>query len=626
MGQAGTITISYLTGNPTFDVYVCDLNGNNCIFENTIDYTDIPYTFDVPNIFRGLTRLMVKIIDISGCTDFQIYNCIPPTPSVTPSITPSPSVTPTITPTKSVTPTQTPTPTPLRLFTGDIEINIFIDDSGSMEDITPVLTAMTQNELKTCLLPYYSGDPVLYDSRVNTYLYSEDLQLPSGSSSNLIERVFWSGYSATSIGNLMYKTGSTSAITAVINIAFQNEAFSSYYTAKNLAEYSSPNNNVLTDTYTEDITKFKEFLSDIELSKGSEYYNGILFGLLLDEYPSTPILEDHSEVWQYVINDIMNGNVAKGYTPQFSLSGVTNITSQIFLSDDEFACYYADLILQKLYDLGYNVPTNCCALTPTPTPTNSPTPTVTPTVTPTITPTNTVTPTPTSTINPTPTPTPSITPTNTVTPTVTPTYEPPPFGIAYLFVEPTGGADLPGLQTYMGQFSFNGNPWLGMSDSIDPSIVSTVFNNQMNKYLDYSGWGSNTLVTKTANISDVGGGVDDYGNPIEAYLFQTTKVDKTEAWNGGNSWYTWVVPYSATNNTIMTGISINNNSDPSNLVLEESNNTEYGVILFDYTGATIPQDQYIVYITKRLPDPYGYLLNNTGRNYDDKYFKGGPLT
>ena len=86
------ITISGITGNPPYDVYVCDITNTYCYL--ITGSTLIPPTliFDVPPPLEDVNSVLVKITDISGCTTFINYSC-PPTP--TPSLTPTPTPTPT---------------------------------------------------------------------------------------------------------------------------------------------------------------------------------------------------------------------------------------------------------------------------------------------------------------------------------------------------------------------------------------------------------------------------------------------------------------------------------------------------------------------------------------------------
>lgn len=249
----------------------------------------------------------------------------------------------------------------------------------------------------------------------------------------------------------------------------------------------------------------------------------------------------------------------------------------------------------------------CQPITPPPTP--SPTPTLP--ATPTNTPTFTQTPTPTNTIGLTPTQT----PTNTQTPSQTPTFTPtpsttPPSLFAYLFIEPSTGTT-----------QFNG--WMQSQGSsfrsfflTAPSTNQSTFNNQMNAYMSYSGWGGNAPSVGVANVSSTSGGYDSYGNPIQAYLFQTYKV--SAGTSSTNAWYTWLVPTGATNGQKISQIGLNTSSNPYLLTPVIMNSSYYNLTV-DYTGSTIPVGTYRVYTS--YSQTY-FRINGTS---NDIYFKGNTL-
>ena len=107
------VTISSLTGNSPYDLYVCDTALTACTFVVTFAYPS--YVFNLPAPYDEDSEFCLKIIDADGCwiTSCKTPNGTPvyitTTPTKTP--TPTPTVTTTITPTPSYTPTHTPTPT-----------------------------------------------------------------------------------------------------------------------------------------------------------------------------------------------------------------------------------------------------------------------------------------------------------------------------------------------------------------------------------------------------------------------------------------------------------------------------------------------------------------------------------
>ena len=227
-----------------------------------------------------------------------------------------------------------------------------------------------------------------------------------------------------------------------------------------------------------------------------------------------------------------------------------------------------------------------------------PTPTITPTNTPTRTPTPTPTPTPTNT----PTPTPGVTP----TPTPTPVY------LAYLFIEPISGGTLMGQWMYDGGFDF-----YGFSNNSQPTQNQTIFNTELNRYVGFSGWTSGEfphIINKS--VPQVSGGLDSFGNNIVAYNFTTTQIPEFTI--PGDSWYTWVIPVSLTNNQKQIIIDLSSNGSPNiftPIYMESTINSN----TFTYTGSTIFQTTYRVYTS--YPSSEFKLTNN-----ENIYFKGNTVS
>lgn len=61
------VTITSLTGTPSYDVYLCDNTYNNCMYISTINNIDIPYSFLVTSPYLSLSEVGVKLIDNNGC-------------------------------------------------------------------------------------------------------------------------------------------------------------------------------------------------------------------------------------------------------------------------------------------------------------------------------------------------------------------------------------------------------------------------------------------------------------------------------------------------------------------------------------------------------------------------------
>ena len=178
-------------------------------------------------------------------------------------------------------------------------------------------------------------------------------------------------------------------------------------------------------------------------------------------------------------------------------------------------------------------------------------------------------------------------------------------------IEPQGQAS-----TFNGWMASQGSTFRGYWVNGPTTANSVTFNQQMDAYLRYSGWGGNAPAIITGIISPTSGGNDAYGNPITAYLFQTTQV--AAGTTPTNAWYTWYVSTGATNGQIMTQIGTNTAGNPNALTARNLNST-IATIPVGFTGSTIPPGTYRVYTTYSNTE---FRINASANNV---YFKGNTL-
>jgi hypothetical protein len=65
--MAVEITINTINGTENYDVYICDVNLNNCVYYTTIEDMDLPFAFFAPPPLDNLTEVCVKIVDSNNC-------------------------------------------------------------------------------------------------------------------------------------------------------------------------------------------------------------------------------------------------------------------------------------------------------------------------------------------------------------------------------------------------------------------------------------------------------------------------------------------------------------------------------------------------------------------------------
>ena len=62
-----------------YNIYVCDVYGNSCIYIAEVT-TSIPPTIEIvlPLQFNTAPAVGIKIIASNGCERFKIFDCVPP--------------------------------------------------------------------------------------------------------------------------------------------------------------------------------------------------------------------------------------------------------------------------------------------------------------------------------------------------------------------------------------------------------------------------------------------------------------------------------------------------------------------------------------------------------------------
>jgi hypothetical protein len=161
-----------------------------------------------------------------------------------------------------------------------------------------------------------------------------------------------------------------------------------------------------------------------------------------------------------------------------------------------------------------------------------------------------------------------------------------------------------------------GSDFYGFTNESQPAQNQTTFNFDMNIYVDFSGWTNGEFPTLIQQIvPQTTGGLDEFDNPIVAYNFKTTEIPANTT--GSESWYTWIIPTTLTNNKKQVEIDINNTGNPNLLTAIKTESTIYQHT-FTYTGSTIQNTTYRVYTT--YPNSI-FKLNNT----QNIYFRGNSV-
>jgi formylglycine-generating enzyme required for sulfatase activity len=210
-----------------------------------------------------------------------------------------------------------------KTITPETEINIWFDDSGSMSDVLPNLETMRDEVLKPCLLPFYGGNETVYSQRFRVRKYSD---------ANNVEKTF----------QVLGTSGSSSGVTQVINIAFQDEANSGYHPRSDWSEEDV------------DIAWLRERLQ----TTGPDYISGAVLRV-----------EGNDDFLDLLRNVMVSGSAP--YAGANNLLPYTqNGTAQLALyenikrpgyslgsnnTEDGSPLYYANKVVEAINDIGYSL-------------------------------------------------------------------------------------------------------------------------------------------------------------------------------------------------------------------------------------------------------------------------------
>jgi hypothetical protein len=361
MSFSASISLNVGTGVTSVKLFACVEECASCA--EMIEYSNVSVSL-FPLTVQGIPNdtTYIKIESLGQCEGIQclpVLNKVTPTPTPTPTSTSTPTPTatntptptptstpncefdvdvdnittptptPTSTPTPTPTPTSTPTPTPTLDCVFDAEfsesepividentqINIWFDNSGSMDSTLSPLQTMRDTILKNCLLQFYNNDSNLYDENVSVKLFSEK---PSGT-----ERTFF----------MLDTTGTTAGVTKVINLVFQDEAQSIYHSSS----ASFDINESRTSTYMTDITNFRNTLNALP----STYYRGVIFRV------------EGFEGFKQFIDAVRDGS--GNYSGVYGLSDRSEIAYVSNVTAGTTPQYYVNQIITALNTLGYNL-------------------------------------------------------------------------------------------------------------------------------------------------------------------------------------------------------------------------------------------------------------------------------
>jgi hypothetical protein len=73
--MSNSIQINSISGNPPYDIYVCDQTISYCYLVTGSTLIPTPYLFDVPSPLDSTTPIILKLVDSLGCEKIFLLSC-----------------------------------------------------------------------------------------------------------------------------------------------------------------------------------------------------------------------------------------------------------------------------------------------------------------------------------------------------------------------------------------------------------------------------------------------------------------------------------------------------------------------------------------------------------------------
>lgn len=215
------------------------------------------------------------------------------------------------------------------------EINLWFDNSGSMDPILEPIVNMVTSCLKDLLLPIY-GSEILYDQRVRVNSFTSSIFSINGTNVSFTGKPARNGETAWERTLYILDTlGSSTEITRVINLVFQDEANDVYH--------QIPFDGAKTLMYDTDLLAFRTSVSSIA---NPDYYKGVIYQL--GNLASTEVA--FNAFVQAISNGTGNFSGTNGLS-DFVTSG--KIIPQYNVTKSQSSSFYLTLVRNTLVSMGF---------------------------------------------------------------------------------------------------------------------------------------------------------------------------------------------------------------------------------------------------------------------------------
>lgn len=215
----------------------------------------------------------------------------------------------------------------------NLEINIWYDNSGSMNDTLSPLQEMAATNLKNCLLPYYGNDLVLYNERIKIFN-----MFNPGADPNLSWDYNERFIKCFSTGRNFQRTPDLT-VSRVINLTFSDESDPYGYGTTHLTPFNI--NDTRTTTYDDDVLELRNKLASVSYSiKGHNFIvNTLTIATSVTMYPN----------YINFATAVLNSNTGSYTVPNslFDLNAANKFKSSV-VDQGSTAAYYKNQVMAVL--------------------------------------------------------------------------------------------------------------------------------------------------------------------------------------------------------------------------------------------------------------------------------------
>jgi hypothetical protein len=226
---------------------------------------------------------------------------------------------------------------PQGLLDENTEINVWFDNSGSMDNVLEPLVNALNSCLKGLLLPIY-GTEELYEARVKVNTFSPATIPVNGN--NVVFTGKGTGFSERTL-RVMNTVGSSDDITRVINLVFQDEA-----NPIEIGYHDTPFDGMRSVVYDEDLVAFRLTMSGI---RNKDYYKAVIYAMIADD----EYYQQNLAFRNFLVSAIAGTGNFSGLNGLSDFAADGMVILEDFIDKSSSPAFYLGTIRQTLISLGF---------------------------------------------------------------------------------------------------------------------------------------------------------------------------------------------------------------------------------------------------------------------------------